>query len=340
VPGPVPEGIVPLISVEGSAYACGRAYARIVMDRYPNYRRYLDQASSWRSLHTDVRRLFEQRAPYMLDVYRGLLDVAGPPRSTPKPDTPAKQCTSFGVAGDVTLDGEPISGQTKDTGVESALLYIVLRMRIEDGPTLLVLAYPGEVLGYGLWSTGMSLFRNNLYSTAGAERGLTMEQWGLLALAGGCTDEAVFLACKYGIRTVGNFLVSDRRGRSVNVESNVGGVSVVPARKGIATHANHPVGDRTAPHEHYPDEAERVASRHRMDRLWQLLDVDRGLLAAPKAMMCLADHAGNPRGICRHFVHGGADLVTTGAVVAEPTRGRLHVTRSNPCSNWPTSYML
>jgi len=341
----VPGGHVPLVSIEGTAYECGRHYGAFVLERYPGYRRYLDVALVWRSPSREVRRLCEQRAPYLLDVYRGLLDVTAPGGPTgganvlPGSDR-SGGCTSFGVAGSVTLDGEPICGQTKETIVDSALLYIVLRMRIKDGPGILVLAYPGEVLGYGLWSTGMSICRNAIYSRGGEGPGLTMEQWGLLSLAGRSVDEAVELARRFGISTVGNFLMSDAAGRSVNVESNAGGVSIVPGRDDICTHANHPTGEATAPYEDYPNATERKNSRHRAAQLWSLLNAERGLLTAQKALMCLADHANYPGSICRHVIEGMPGFCTTGAIVCQPTRGLLHVTRAQPCCNWPVTYSL
>lgn len=333
---PIAEGVVPLISVEGTGAECGRQYAEVVLERYPGYRRYLDLLTEWLSLSAQVERLFEQRAPYLLDMHRAMLAVAGPPKSAPEPARP-ERCTSFGVAGSVTLDGEPISGQSKDTARESAALYIVLRMRLTDGPTLLVLAYPGEVLGYGFWSTGMSVFRNSLFSSAGGRHGLTMVQWGLLALAGKSVHDGVELARTHGIADCGNVLLSDGQGESVSVEFNAGGVSIVPAREGIATHANHPLGKETQPFEKFASDLDREDSRYRMERRWQLLDAERGRLTAQKALMALSDHSRYPYGLCRHLAHG-RNFCTTSVVIAEPTAGKLHVTRGNACMNWPVTY--
>jgi len=343
IPRAVPEGTVPLIAVEGTAYECGHRYGQLVLQRYPGYRRYLDMAAQWQSLPAETQRLFQQRAPYVLDIYRGLCDATASPRRAAAPAATAPtdgKCTSFGVAPSVTLDGQPISGQNKDTVVESAFLYIVLRMRIQGGPSILVLAYPGEVLGYGLWSTGMSLFRNNIYCHGTGGRGLTMEQWGLLALASTSVDEATDFALKHGISTTANCLISDAAGRSVNVESRAGEVCLVSGREGITTHANHPVGSRTAPYENYANPFEKEGSRYRMNRLWELLNTERRRLTPAKAMMCLADHQRYPYGLCRHAIAAMPGYCTTAAVVAEPTRGRLHVTRGNPCMNWPVSYSL
>lgn len=342
VPRAIPEGTVPLIAVEGTAYECGCQYAKLVMEKCPGYRRYLDPAYGWRTLPAGVKKLFKTRAPHILDIYQGLTDIAGPPQTKQKPASTLEKsgCTSFGVSGGVTLDGQPISGQTKDTGVQSALQYIVLRMRINNAPTILTLCYPGEVVGYGVWSTGMSIFRNSLFSRAESEKGLTMEQWGLLTLAGASVHEGVELAQRFGLAGSGNCLISDPQGESLSVEFNAGGVSVIPAKNGIATHANHPEGEQTALFENYPDEVAKENSIYRMHGLWKLLDAERARLTPQKAVMLLADHTHYPRGICRHIIGRTSDVCTTAAVVAEPTRGKLHVVRGNPCSNWPVTYTI
>ena len=352
-PRRVPEGTVPLLAFEGDAYDCGRAYGELVQERYPGYDTYLARAPGWRTLGPTARRLFEQRAPHVPEVFRGLEDSLigirrlragarqGGARGGPRPTRgPAgRGCTSFGVAGSATLDGHPISGQTKDVGYSAAQRFVVLRMRLKDAPTLLILAYPGEVWGLGLWSTGMSLYRTSLYSSGDGSGGLTAEQWGLLALAGASVHEAVELAERHGIAGQGSHLITDGAGAACTVEYNAGGVGAVWAADGIATHANHPEGERTAP---YADPAwepsEALGSRFRSRRLREVLEAERGRLTPQRAMMALADHDRYPQSICRHRVEGKPASETAAAAVAEPTRGRLHVVRSQPCSNWAVTY--
>lgn len=336
LPRSVPEGSVPLVLVEGTARECGRRYAEAVLERYPGYRRYLDTIPSSGDLDTRTKQLIEQRAPYLMDIFGGMIDVAGLPQQ-PAASGDEGGCTSFGVSGIVTLDGQPISGQTKDTVAKSAMLYIVLCMRVKDGPTILVLAYPGEVLGYGLWTTGMSVFRNSLHSKERSSRGMDHSLWALMALAGESVQDAAELAQREGLRGVGNYLISDRDGHSASVEFNGGGVNVIHADDGILAHANHPVGPDTARFERKRDEQLQVDSRHRAEDLCELLASNRGQLTPQRAMMLLADHRRYPMGICRHF-GGSHERYTTAAVVAEPTRGHLHVIRGNPCCSWPTTY--
>ncbi len=332
----VPEGTVPLVAFEGDAYDCGREYAAWVLEHHGGYRRYLDMAWDSTALPPDVRVLFEERAPHILDLYRGLTEVAGPPASDATP--PGSACTSFSASGSLTLDGRPVSGQTKDTGLASAEQYIVLRLRMAGAPTILVLCYPGEVLGYGLWSTGMSIFRNSLYVTGRGEGRLNMVQWGLLALAGTSVREAGRLAEEHGIADVGNCLISDAAGESVSVEFSNAGVRIVPADAGISVHTNHGVAAATQA-VHSDDEDAHADSRYRRERLLELLCREKGRLTPHKALQMLADHSAYPMGICRHPA-GGADYATTAAVIAEPTEGRLYVTRGNPCCNWPATYSI
>ena len=136
------------------------------------------------------------------------------------------------------------------------------------------------------------------------------------------------------------FLISDASGKSVSVESNAGGVDFLPARDGILVHANTPVCEKTAPLEYHSLPIKLEDSRCRMSRLRELLEQERGRLTAQRALMCLADHSRYPWGICRHSADAEPDFGTTAALVAEPTRGLLHVTRGNPCSNWPVTYTL
>ncbi len=158
----------------------------------------------WKSLDPEVKRVVDERAPYLFDLHRGIWEEAGPPQkpletSTSTPSAAKEGCTSFGIAGDQTVDGYPISGQTKDTPLDRIERYIILRMRLEEGPTILVLCYPGETMGYGMWSTGMSLYRNNLYSTSDRTEGMPDEVWGMLTLAGKSIDESIELVNRFGI---------------------------------------------------------------------------------------------------------------------------------------------
>ncbi len=338
VPRMAPEGVIPLVSVEGTPRDCGREYAEIVLSKYPSFRDYLDIADYWQRLPPIEKQLIEERAPFLVDVHQGLFDIAGPPQQAPAPPTKSG-CTSFGLSGSVTLDGQPISGQTKDTDVSRVTKYIVLRMRIKGGPTILTLCYPGEVLGYGFWSTGMSQFRNTLWSVkTKVFRGLDFMVLGYLCLAGKSVHEGAELALKYGRRGAGNTLIADGSGDSLAIESNDGGVNIIPAKEGICTHANHPFGPDTSKFEQYPYPSFKPDSEVRTFGLWEWFYAERGRITPQRTFQILANHSTYPRGVCKHYGEDGG--VTTAAVVCEPTLGKLHVCRGQPCCNWPVTYTV
>lgn len=332
------EDRIPLFSFSGTAYECGRQYAKSSLLNYPDYSYYLQLAwDEWRNPPEKVAKLFAEKAPFILDIYRGICDVLEEDGfNSTKQDKAVEDCTSFSVC----QNELSICGQTKDTSVESLKYYTVLRMRLSDGPTILVLAYPGEVLGYGLWSNGNSLFRNDLKSSKGNGKGLSMVQYGLLALASNGVEEMIKIAQDHGIKGAGNLLLSDNYGKSVSVEFNAGGVSFVYPEDGILTHANHAVGDNTRLYAQYPDKVEEENSIYREEKLYGLLKKCAKNINISKAFACLADHSAYPRGICRHIIGDDETKCTTTVIVAETHKKCLSVTKGPACLNDYVTYSM
>lgn len=338
VPRPAPPGSIPLIAVEGTAYECGRQYAEIVRAKYPGYREYLDQAYGWAALNAESKKLVESHAPHLFELYRGVIDGAGPRQSAPP--SPAKTgCTAFALHPSVTLDGIPISGQTKDTYLGRLALYIVLRMRIIGAPTILTLCYPGEIIGYGMWLPGLCRFRHNMYAKPSAKTSPLNN--GVLALA--CMScrtvhQAVELICRYGGAGAGGLLMSDSQGDAVAVDTTAGGAGFVWARDGVLTRSNHPEALEGVPFAEYPCKGAQEDSHYRTHGLRRLLEAERGRLTPQKALAIMADHSVYPRGPCKHWNEDGD--TTTCFVMCEPTKGLLHAVRGQPCCNWPVTYTV
>ena len=334
------EGLVPLLDVEGSAYEAGL----MLGDAWaPTLKHMAGQASTTRSSPWWMTRPFaglvSRHAPHLPDLYRGMARAARLPEKSVGITPPAEgsdECTSFAVGPHVTLDRRPISGQTKDTPDNRVFRYVVLRLKIKDAPSALTLTYPGRLFGHGFVSGGCAVFRNSLYAGR-AEGKLPYEVWGLLALHCRTVDQAVELARRYGVNEAAHCTIADDDGVVVGIEMSRGGLSVLKSTRGVYTHANHVAsGRRLRQYESY-EQPERQCSVLRESRLRERLETERGRLTAQSAYAALCDHAGYPASICRHRSRG---FDTTAAVVAEPTRGLLHVTRGAPCQNWPKTYRL
>lgn len=290
--------------------------------------------------------LIARHAPHLTDLYRGMAKGAGLPEfrcfdasaSGPvRAATPADGCTSFAVHPSITLDGVPLSGQTKDTPRQQQFRYLVLRLKLEDAPQALTLTYPGLLFGHGFVTGGCAVFRNSLYAGV-ADGNLDLTPWGLLALHCRTVDEVIELTRRHGVRVSGHFTVADEDGGIAGIEIAKGGIAVLRPRRGLYTHANTVSSGRKRLLKHEtksPFNGEN--SRQRENRLRERLDTERGRLTAPLAMTALTDHTNHPRGICRHE---SDQAMTTAATVAEPTRRRLHCTRGAPCRHWPHTFRL
>ncbi len=339
---------VPLLSVEGSSFACGeqlgaawretlRASAELAAGR---------QWKPWWRMGDGgiVADLVERIAPHLVDLYRGMAKGAGIDESlcTPAPiSAPIREaCTSFAVHASATADGCAIAGQTKDTGADRIPMFLVLRVNPTDAPGMLTLTYPGELFGFGFASTGISIFRNALYITSDRCGGdLPFDAFGLLALNSLRLDDVIDLATRHGVQITGHVTVADTGGRAVGLEMCDGRTEVLEAREGLYAHANHAVAPAMQKLETDADRDTHrgSASEHRRLRLHNLMETDRGRLTAQLMLTKLADHANYPLSIC---CHRGDDYQTTAAVVAEPLRGRLHVTLGAPCSHAASTFVL
>jgi len=333
-----PEGAVPLIDVEGTAYDAGVMLGYAWADTLKlDASRWPEGAVSW-WMDKRFRKLVSRYAPHLPDLYKGMAKGAGVPEDrTGTPVAPKEgSCTSFTIQPSASLDGQPISGQTKDTPISRSFRYQVLRLELTDAPSALTLTYPGWLFGHGFVAGGCSIFRNSLYVEAG-EGLLPYFVWGLLALHSRTVEQAIELAKEHGVRDPAHCTVADEHGGAIGIEMGRGGIAAVKPRRGIYTHANAVVsGERLKKHE---KKAEQYLqdSLHRQERLRSNLEPDRGRLTAQLAFMALCDHEGYPRSVCRHE---SRNSLTSAAVVAEPTRGLLHVSRGAPCQNWPVTYSL
>lgn len=334
-----PEGTVPLIDVEGTTKDAGVLLGYAWQDALPrDADRWPTRAKPWWR-HTVCKELVERIAPHLPVLYRGMAQGAGIPDdrvSTPVKCDPAHGCTSFAIHPRVTLEGRPISGQTKDTSFTRILQYQVLRLRLLDAPSALTLTYPGWLYGHGFVAGGCAIFRNSLYAGPGRGR-LPYFVWGILALHCSDVEQVARLTKDYGVQEGAHCTVADEKGGIIGIEIGRGGVAILKPTRGIYTHANAVAsGPKLAKHQetgsNYLED-----SGHRAQRLWHCLELDSGRITAQLAFMAMCDHDGYPRSICPHE---GKRSITTAAVVVEPARGLLHVCRGNPCQNWPETYAL
>lgn len=329
-----------MLDVEGTAFDAGVMVGHAWRDALHQQAaaRPADLPPFWQA--KPLRKLVERFAPHLPDLFQGMAKGAELPEdrvgTRVLPDV-AGGCTSFAVQPRAALDALPLSGQTKDTPASRIMRFVVLRLKLSNAPSVLTLTYPGWLFGHGFVEGGCSIFRNSLY--AGAETGgLPYTVWGLLALHCKRVADVVELARRHGVDTASHTTVADEEGGALGIEIGRGGIGVCRPKAGIYVHANAVrSGQRLQQHENCGRSFSRENSLHRETRLRELLERDAGRLTAQLAYMAMCDHQNFPKSLCRHE---STNAMTTAAVVAEPTRGLLHVSRGSPCQNWPVTYRL
>jgi isopenicillin-N N-acyltransferase-like protein len=341
-----PEGHVPLLSFAGTSFECGQQLGMAWQHALKlNAERARGRWTPWwwKGRGGVTADEVERTAPHLVDLFRGMAAGAGIEEELcgcSPISAPLASCTSFGIHRDQTVDGHALAGQTKDAGRSRTFLLQVVRLKLSDAPGYLTLTYPGELFGHGFTETGMSLFRNSLYVTPREPGGeLPYDAFGLLTLFSRGIEEAAERAQRHGVRIVGHVAVTEASGHTVGFELCQGHAQFIPGRDGLFAHANHVVSPELLPLVSDRDRETQAAgaSEHRERRLYELLEQNRGRLTPQLMLHNLADHEQYPLSIC---CHRELEYYTCAAVVVEPTRGLLHVTRGNPCQNWPVTYGL
>jgi hypothetical protein len=140
----------------------------------------------------------------------------------------------------------------------------------------------------------------------------------------------------YPVCSSGNYVLCDGARSIFDVElTPEGAAEIAPNGEGFLAHSNHFL---CAPHACRENDAASLPdSFPRLDRIRSLIGKQSGSLTVESMKSILADHDGHPVSICRHPHTGpGNDMLpntgrTVAAIIAEPNRGRIHISSGNPC---------
>ena len=181
------------------------------------------------------------------------------------------------------------------------------------------------------------MFRNSLY-VAPRHNGIEYDVWGMLALHSPDVEAVKAMTRELGCPQPFHATVADEHGGVLGIENGRGGPRFLKPRRGVYTHANCVLSGQAMRRFETEDRGFSVSdSLHRGRRLRDRLEADRGRLTSQLAYAALCDHSNYPTAICRHQ---SQQAWTAAAVIVEPVKGLLHVTRGAPCQNWPRSYAL
>lgn len=239
-----------------------------------------------------------------------------------RPD--AEGCSSFMVAADRAADGRMLLGQTWDLQTDNMPYIRLVHRRPVDQPETWSLTLTGCLTLIGINAEGVAVGNTNLM-TADARVGvqyLTVLHRALrarsLAEAVLCIGDAPRAGAHY-------YYAGGPDGTAVGLECSAARQATFEVAAGTFAHCNHALDPSIAALEVQPP---TPSSRHRQQRLSDLLDSHPGPIGVEDITGYLSDHTGGAdRCICRHD-HDGVS--TNAAVILSPATREIHACRAQP----------
>lgn len=359
----------PLIEIEGPPYQRGVQFGRACGDLIRRYSQVLrrvvaDEArlrtADAKPAEIDDEELmrralrflpwFEAFAPDQVEEIRGVAVGAEVPfelallanvrAEVAGLDHFAEGCTAVALGRQATADGSVLIGQNQDQNPVMQELVVILHVIPNNGPRMLTATF-GGLLGYGgINSAGVGYMMNAL---ANSTWRMGLPHYPVKRALLQQTDLAGCLRVfdRAPVGSCANNLLVDRQNLA-DVEATPDGyvVSQPDQRSGdYLVHTNHFRCASLATDEQLlpriPD------STVRCDRMDALIRERIGRLALADLKGFFADHQGYPQSICRHLdTTGHGSMKSIYSVIAEPDRGRLHVSVGNPCESEYFTYEL
>jgi hypothetical protein len=337
----------PLFEVSGSSYAMGRQHGEAAAGLIERYLLLIERITRrprdvlCRNALTFLSRI-EALSPDFVQEVRGLAEGAGISfeeallcqvrgEAGQVNAAAGEGCTAFALRGQATADGQALVGQNQDLQPEFADVSILLRVAPDDGrPRALLYTFAGQLGYFGMNAHGVVNYANAVYDFRW-QPGIAHYPLKRVALEQRCVEDVVALYRQHPQCSAANTVVADGAGAILSVESRPEGLALYRgAHPDAIVHTNHYLSDEFMHHEtgSLPD------SFARYRRMTQLVQEHWGRVTVDLLMQFLADHEGDPAGICRHNARG---MHTTSGHIAEPQKGVVHIRRGHGClGTWET----
>ena len=248
-------------------------------------------------------------------------------------------CTGVVIEPGCAISGSGFAGQNWDNDPAMDPFSIVLIRRPLDEPAHMNFTQPG-IIGYmGLNEAGLGVVMNTLPAPA---RGVGVPWYFLVRrMYLHASLDAVVDEVRRARRAIPANVALLTNDGAADLEVTVDDVHVLRANgRGVLVHTNHCVHPELEHiNELFP---QLIQSVPRMSRAESLLG-DRGdPVGVEHVKSLLSDHVDYPTSICRHENDNPGDGHWTSVVsmIVEPSEGRMHLSRGNPCSNPYEVYSL
>ena len=335
----------PMVEVQGTAREMGQQYGERAADLIRRYLLLIERLTDKpRDLLCENAMRFLPRikalSPRFVEEVRGLAEGAGITFEeavlcqvrAEAAGTWSGGCTAFALRGEATADGGLLVGQNQDLEPEYSDVSILLRVLPSDGrPRALIYTFAGQLGYFGMNEYGVANYANSVYDFRW-QPGLAHYPLKRVALEQRTVQQCVALYRKHPLCSAANTMLCDGEGHIISMESRpVEGVALYAGEHPDAiVHTNHYLSREFAHFE--TGSLSDSFARHR--RMSALVKEHWGQITVDTLKEFLADHEGDPAGICRHGARG---MHTTSGHIAEPQKGLLHIRRGHGClGSWET----
>ena len=334
----------PLVEVRGSAYGMGRQHGEAASQLIQRYLLLIERITGrprdalCRNALRFLPRMCALSEAFVTEV-RGLADGAGISfeeallcQVRGEAGASWEGCTAFALRGEATEGGRVLVGQNQDLPPEYSDVSILLRVTPDDGrPRALLYTFAGQLGYFGMNAYGVANYANSVYDFRW-QPGLAHYPLKRATLEQRTVADCVDLFRRHRVCSAANTILCDGQGEilSLEVRPEEGVAPYRGAHPDAIIHTNHYLSDAFRPIEtgSLPD------SFTRHQRMSELVQSHWGAITVETLQAFLADHQGDPAGICRH---GAVEMHTTSGYIAEPERGLLHVRRGHGClGSWET----
>jgi len=246
------------------------------------------------------------------------------------------ECTAIAALPEATSSGHTLLAQNWDYIVGVRDSCVILEVREEGKPTIVMHTEAGIIGQKGINSEGMGLVVNAMVADRDRFEP-TVPFWILCrrALSSGTLTEAMNIMLRTRKAVSSNVILAQAGGVAVDLESTPLDTSIITPERGILVHSNHFIGPRSTS---VKDEFVKRFSHsvYRYSRAKSKLEMGNGHISVERIMEVLRDHFGKPYSICAHADPAIAEDFrgeTLSSVIFDLEDRRIHVTKGPPCES-------
>lgn len=246
------------------------------------------------------------------------------------------ECSSFGVSRERSFNDKVIIGQNVDMGKDLEELGIILCIYPKEGPAIMTWTLAGTVGQVGFNSFGLARCGNILISP-GWRIGLPTTVFFRLILEMPTTHAVTKLVEDSNRAKSNNFLIGDKSGEIIDIETTTTDYRILYAKNGIIAHTNHYLNQDFIKNEKFYN---LDNSKIRLNCMESLFAKAPNKIGIDYLKHILTNHDMSPNSICAHNNDNPKDSKTVVSVIMNPEDGKMLACPGNPCTGEFEEYIL